>query len=56
MLFSSLCANFPTVDFIARLAFFNSLDPGAQQENELKMQAYASKFYRAQKKAIPFDK
>ena len=38
-LLSSLCAHFPTFDFIARLAFGNFLDQGAQQENESKLQA-----------------
>ena len=31
-LFSPLYIHFPTVDFVARLAFGNSVDPGAQQE------------------------
>ena len=38
-LFSPLCVHFPTVDFIARLAFGHSFDTGAQQEIEWKMQA-----------------
>ena len=34
-----LASSCTLVDFIALLAFGNSLDPGAQQENESKMQA-----------------
>ena len=47
-LFLSSCANFPTIDFMARRAFGNSVDPGAQQEK-------ASNFFRAQKQADQID-
>ena len=47
-LFSPFCAHFPTVDFMARWAFGNAVDPGAQREN-------VSKVYRTQKKAIQID-